>query len=99
LLWAAVALVALGMRLVQLGTLPLSEGESALAYEAWRAASGESANLNRAALNPFAFNLTNLHFYLFGAGDAVARIGSVIGGTLLVLSAWLYRPLLGRGHA
>ncbi len=99
LLWGLVALAAIGARLIQLGSAPLSEGESALAYEAWRFSVGLPADMNSAGLNPFAFNLTALMFYLFSASDAVARAGSVIGGTLLVLSAWLYRPLLGRGHA
>lgn len=99
LLWVVVALTALGLRVVQLGTTPLSEGESALAYEAWRFTTGAAVDLNSAGLSPFAFNLTALLFYLFGASDAVARVASVMGGTLLVLSAWLYRPLLGRGHA
>lgn len=99
LLWLFVALVALGLRIVQLGNLPLSEGESALAYEAWRFTTGATPDLNSSGLNPFAFNLTALLFYLFGASDAMARVGAVVGGTLLVCSAWLYRPLLGRGHA
>jgi uncharacterized protein (TIGR03663 family) len=99
LLWVIVALAALGMRVVQLGNAPLSEGESALAYEAWRFTTGASPDLNSAGLNPFTFNLTALLFYLFGASDSIARVGAVMGGTLLVLSAWLYRPLVGRGHA
>ena len=101
-LWFLLGIVALGLRLFDLARWPLSENEAALALRAWRLAPASSgALLDGLPLtpDPLAWNLDALFFTLFGAGDATARLPQAIGGTLLVLSPWLLRPLLGRGHA
>lgn len=102
-LWLALGLLALGMRVVDLGRGPLAEGEAALALEAWRFVSGAPYTMVGAplpaVLSPLAFNLNALLFLLFGAGDAMARVAQALGGTALVLAPWLLRPVLGRGHA
>ncbi|MDQ4076991.1 MAG: glycosyltransferase family 39 protein, partial [Chloroflexota bacterium] len=102
-LWIVLGAVALLMRLIDLGRWPLSESEAALALEAWRFVSGQPYQMVGApspeVLSPLAFNLNALLFTLFGASDLTARVAQALGGVGLVLSPWLLRPLLGRGHA
>ncbi|MBA3534252.1 MAG: hypothetical protein H0T73_20215 [Ardenticatenales bacterium] len=101
LLWVLVGGAALLFRLLDIARWPLSEREAALALETWHFVAGQPYEMNVGGmpLSPLAFNLSALLFALFGASDAAARVAQALGGTALMLSPWLLRPFLGRGHA
>lgn len=48
---------------------------------------------------PSLYYLTALSYFLFGDGDAQARLPMAVAGILLVASAWWLRPYVGRGGA
>ncbi|HMQ30790.1 MAG TPA: TIGR03663 family protein [Chloroflexaceae bacterium] len=48
---------------------------------------------------PSLYYLTALSYFLFGDGDAQARLPMAVSGILLVASAWWLRPYVGRGGA
>ncbi len=48
---------------------------------------------------PSLYFLTALAYFLFGDGDAQARLPMALAGIGLVASAWWLRPYLGRGGA
>lgn len=103
-LWMALAVAAFAGRLAALARWPLRGDEAALANQAARFVGGlpyqmVGPDLPLGVLPPLAFNLESLAFLLFGAGDGSARLLPALGGALLVLAPWLFRPLLGRAHA
>jgi hypothetical protein len=92
-LYGAVFILALSIRLLNLGETPLSDFEAAWAIQSWKAVAGESIEIGA---NPGYFILTTLVFYLFEAGNALARFWPAILGSLLVLSPYGFRRTLGR---
>ncbi|MFV9506273.1 MAG: flippase activity-associated protein Agl23 [Oscillochloridaceae bacterium umkhey_bin13] len=48
---------------------------------------------------PSLYYLTALSYFLFGDGDAQARLPMAVAGILMVASAWWLRPYLGRSGA
>ncbi|WP_129670388.1 flippase activity-associated protein Agl23 [Candidatus Chloroploca sp. Khr17] len=48
---------------------------------------------------PSLYYFTALAYFLFGDGDAQARLPMAVAGMLLVASAWWLRPYVGRGGA
>ncbi|NTU80550.1 MAG: TIGR03663 family protein [Chloroflexales bacterium] len=48
---------------------------------------------------PSLYYLTSLSYFLFGDGDAQARLPMAVAGILMVASAWWLRPYVGRGGA
>jgi len=93
-LWALVGLVALLLRLAQLGAAPLGAEEARAATAAWRAATGEGLPLTD--YNPLLLAGNSLLFNLFGASDALARLWPALFGSLLALTPLLLRRYLGR---
>jgi len=93
-LWILIGLIALLMRLAQLGAAPLAADEASAAMEAWRAAHGQGLPL--VDYNPFLLAGNSLVFALFGASDAAARMWPVLFGAVLALTPLLLRRSLGR---
>jgi len=48
---------------------------------------------------PSLYFLTSLSYFVFGDGDAQARLPMALAGICMVASAWWLRPYLGRGGA
>src|SRR5215203_4001936 len=97
-LYLAVFLLALALRLLNLGAHPLNDAEarSALAVLAQLRGGAEAA---AGSNSPAYFFFTYLSFFLFGASDATARLGPVLAGAALVLVPALFREALGRATA
>lgn len=93
----ALAVVAAGLRLVRLDWLPLDHAEAALALPAWRAAG--AMPVPALPPPPLLFHLERLVFWLFGGGDAAARLVPALAGVALVLLAPRLWPVMGRSAA
>lgn len=93
-LYGLVFALGLALRLVPLGRWPLLDEEAGLALAAWRFARGLPASLR--GHSPLLFHGNALLFFLTGGSDALARLGSVAFGSLLVLLPYGLRRYLGR---
>ncbi len=90
-LYTAAFLLALALRLTQLGLMPLSDAEAAPALQALRISQGSSPALSP---HPFYILSTSILFFLYGGGtNFLARLIPAFAGSLLVLS-----PLLMDGR-
>ncbi len=94
-LWIILVLVALTMRVASLGYAPLTSAEAHEAMMAWRAVEGEGMPAT-SDYSPLLLAGNLLLFFLFGAGDALARLWPALFGTLLVFTPLLLRRRLGR---
>ena len=95
-LFFLILLVALGVRLLNIGVAPLSERESILSLEAFQVSNGESTNFSP---GPAYSLLTGATFFLFSDNSSSARIWSVLAGCCLVIFPYLIRSLIGRKAA
>lgn len=94
--WAAVALIAAGLRLLSLDATPLGAIEGSRALGTWLAAQGRPPAGWGGSLTEA---LTALVFKVFGAGDAGARVVPALAAVALVLSFWMLRRRIGRAAA
>lgn len=97
-LYILIGVVALGIRLIQLGNVPLSAAEAQAALSTWRRVSMADLPLIppvSAGLD----SLTAVSFWLFGASEFWARFWPVIAGVALVFTPLVFRRELGRGAA
>lgn len=88
LLYLLAFLIALALRFIQLGAMPLADAEAAPALQALRISQGE-----RPALDPHPFYIltTALIFFLNGGGtNFLARLLPALIGSLLVLAPLLF---------
>jgi len=92
LLIAAVFLLAICIRLLYLGTTPLSDGEATWALQSLDIARGDQVDIG---LQVSYVTLTGGALYLFGSSDFAARIWPAIAGSLLVLVPLFFRRALG----
>ncbi len=98
LIWAAVLLIAVLVRVVGLTNWPLSAGEGGIASDASSLLQGGALSTDAAA-HSLPVALVALSLFLFGASDAAVRLipaGMGIGSVLLLFPA---RAWLGRGPA
>ena len=87
-LYTLAFLLALAVRLVQLGAMPLTDAEAAPALQALRIAQGSSTAL---APHPFYILSTAIVFFLYGSGtDFLARFIPALIGSLLVFAPLLF---------
>ncbi len=96
--YAALAIFSLLMRVVQLGAVPLSAPELPRAIAAWQfvyPVRDAPAYLADSAIMQL---LQGGAFSGLGAGEYGARIATAIAGVLLVLSPLLFRDMLGRAR-
>ncbi|RLC76010.1 MAG: hypothetical protein DRI61_14050, partial [Chloroflexi bacterium] len=97
LLYGAIALAALCIRLGGPGNRPLNPDEATWAIAAWRFSQGMETPSG--AISPVYLALSWLLFALFGSGDFTARLPGALAGGMLPLAFFLLRPLLGRKTA
>jgi len=96
ILYALALILALGVRLLNLGGAPLSDIEAGSALQA--------LDLTRGILSvpgpqPGYLALTSLTFSLFGSSEALARLWPALVGSLLVLSPIAFKRVMGRKAA
>jgi hypothetical protein len=91
-------LLALGLRLLNLGQAPLSDGEAAWALQALQVARPEAAVFTPSPQPAYIF-LTGATFSVFGASEFWARFWPALAGALLVWAAFFFRHSLGRKTA
>ncbi|MDP1545231.1 MAG: hypothetical protein Q8L87_04350 [Anaerolineales bacterium] len=88
LLYLLAFLIAIALRFIQLGGMPLADAEAAPALQALRIAQGESPAL---APHPFYILTTSVLFFLYSGGtNFLARLLPALIGSLLVLAPLLF---------
>ena len=92
-LYALALAIAVGLRFLHLGALPLSDYEADWALQALRIAQGLKPAIGP---NPAYVHLTAALFYIFGATNFLARFWPVLAGCALVFTPWLLRGRFGR---
>jgi hypothetical protein len=85
--------VAVGLRFLHLGALPLSDYEAGWALQALRITQGVHPAIGP---NPAYVHLTAVLFYIFSATNFLARFWPALVGSGFVLSAWFLRGRFGR---
>ena len=85
--------VAVGLRFLHLGALPLSDYEAGWSLQALRITQGLHPAIGP---NPAYVHLTAVLFYIFSATNFLARFWPALVGSGLVLSAWFLRGRFGR---
>ena len=97
--YVALVLVALVMRVWELGDRAMHHDESLHALYSWYITVGRGYEHNPLLHGPLQYHLNALVFFLFGDNDATARISYALVGTGLVALPWLLRDWLGRTGA
>ncbi|MBA4379993.1 MAG: hypothetical protein C0393_04795, partial [Anaerolinea sp.] len=92
-LYALAFSLALTLRFLHLGALPLSDFEADWALQALQVARGAHPAIGP---NPAYVLLTSIPFYIFGASDFLARFWPALAGSILVLTPFFFRDRLGR---
>jgi hypothetical protein len=92
-LWFGLAFtLALAIRLLRLGEMPLSDAEAAWALQAFDLARGRPFEFGP---QPGYVNLTAFFFFILQAGNFAARLVPALVGSTLVLAPALFRDRLG----
>ncbi len=100
LLWGALIVLALALRLLDLGDRPFHHDESQDAYFSWTFRHDfASYHYDPLLHGPLRFFLTAGVYVLFGASDFTARLAPALMGTVCVALPLLLRRQLGRGGA
>jgi hypothetical protein len=91
-LYALAFVLALGIRVLNLGKVPLSDYEAGWALQSWHAVQGDLVDIGP---NPAYFSLTTLVVYLLESSNALARFWPAVVGSLIVLLPYGFRRWLG----
>ncbi|MDQ2785470.1 MAG: 6-bladed beta-propeller [Chloroflexota bacterium] len=98
-LWVVVILSALLVRVASLTNNAFGTAEAQRAYAAWQFVDGQGARVDGALWGPLPFLINTVFFFLFGARDAIARLGPALAGIAIVPICWWLRPYVGRWGA
>jgi uncharacterized protein (TIGR03663 family) len=93
LIWTGLVLAAGALRLVRLGSPPLTVDEGLRAFDATRVAGGDVPQTWRGDLSEAA---TSYLFRIFGETDLLARIVPALAGVAIIGLLWWARPYAGR---
>jgi uncharacterized protein (TIGR03663 family) len=98
LLTVGFVLVAALLRLVQLDVYVLGQGEAEWAYDAWSLFHGRPLPAGEQVPDtaPLFMLVESLAFFMFGATDAVARIGPALFGIGIVFLVLALRPFVSK---
>jgi hypothetical protein len=101
LLYALAFVLAVGLRLLNLGVIPLSDAEAGIALYALDLSKGESISgfaTGQSIYGPMPgyVSLSALLFYLFGSSEALARLLPALVGSLLTIVPLCFRNLVNR---
>ena len=92
LLYGLALVLALVVRFVHLGRVPLSDYEASLALQSLDSLRSQQTLIGS---HPAYVQLTTLVFFLFGPGNTLARFIPALLGSLIVVAPALYRRWLG----
>jgi hypothetical protein len=95
--YLGLALLALALRLANLGAQPLSDAEAEQALVAWRVLQGQA--VDHTGYSPLLATLNMLGFLLLGANEFAVRLGPALLGVALVLLPFGMRRHLGQKGA
>ena len=95
--YLGLALLALVLRLANLGVVPLSDAEAAQALVAWNIYQDQP--LDQVGYSPLVVTLDLVGFALLGDSEFAARLGPALLGVALVLLPYGLRRYLGRAGA
>ena len=93
--FAAIAVLGLGLRLIELGAKPLHHDESLHAWFSWQLVNGDGYSYDPVYHGPVQFYLIALAYLLLGAGDYIAHIPVALAGTVAILLPFFLRRQLG----
>jgi len=93
--YVSLFLVALAMRLYDLGGRAVHHDESLHGYFSWQLFNGGGFTHDPLMHGPFLFHITAGSFFLFGDNDFTLRLAPALFGTALVLTPLLLRDRLG----
>ena len=85
--------LAVGLRFLHLGALPLSDFEANWALQAMRVTQGMHPVIGP---NPAYVHLTAILFYIFSGTNFLARFWPALAGSALIPATWLLRSRIGR---
>ena len=88
ILYLLAFLLALGLRFVRLGELPLTDSEARLALDALSIVKGRSPALSSQVAYT---NLTAVLFFVFGSFNFLARFWPALAGSVLVFVPLVFR--------
>jgi hypothetical protein len=92
-LYGLIFFLGLALRMVLLGSTPLTEGESTWAYQAWKIWKGLPVNMG--SLVSY-LSVTEGLYAIFGSSNFTARFWPALTGSLLIWIPYLSRRQLGR---
>lgn len=95
-LYGLILLLAIGLRFFLLTDQPLNGLEATNAWGAWLVAAGNDLNTEIAPDSPLLHTLYTLSFWLFGAGEVVARAIPALCGVATIWLLWYWRSWFGR---
>lgn len=95
--YLGLTVLALVLRLVNLGLHPLSDGEAAQALVAWHVYQGQA--VDQAGYSPLVATLNLISFLLLGGSQLAARLGPALLGVTLVWLPYGLRRYLGQAGA
>jgi hypothetical protein len=94
--YALALIIAIGLRFIHLGGVPLSDFEANWALQALHVAQGLKPAIGS---NPAYVHLTAILFFIFGATNFLARFWPAVAGCILILGVWILRGRIGRAPA
>ena len=95
-LYGGILLIAVAMRLWDLGAQAVHHDESIHALFAWKLSMGQAYAHDPTYHGPFQYHGTALTYFLFGDSDYTARLLPALFGTALVALPFLLRDRLGQ---
>ncbi|KAB8145165.1 TIGR03663 family protein [Chloroflexia bacterium SDU3-3] len=109
--YAALVILSIVAHIWGLGHMAMHHDESIHAWMSWKFFTGSGgftcANGGSSFTycydpvyhGPALYTLTLISYFLFGIGEAQARMPQAVAGVVLVASCWMLRPLIGRRGA
>ena len=94
--WIVLLLLALALRLYDLGARTMSHDESLHTLYSYNLYNGVGFRHDPLMHGPLLFHMTAASYFLFGASDFSARLWPVLTGVGLVALMWFARPWAGR---
>jgi hypothetical protein len=91
-IWVAVFVLAAALRLVRLGHIPLNNMEADIALQAQAIAEGREGHIGPETA---VIGLTGFSFFIFEAGNFLARFWAALFGSLIVFVPLIFKKFIG----